>query len=785
MPDPSDTSDTRGTNPLLEITFAIPFDRIRAEHVEPAAKALLDDARAQLKRIGAISGPRTFENTLAPLDAATERLDTAMTVVSHLESVMSTSDLRNAYNAVQPEVSAFYASIPLDADLWRALKAYAETDDAKALTGTKRRYLERTLDSFRRRGADLDDGGKKRLEAITRELSELTTKYSQNVVDATAAFELYIDDEANLKGLPDSAKDAARQSADSKKKPGWRFTLFAPSMIPLLTYLEDRKIRESVYRAYNSRATEGAIDNRPLITRILELRNEEASLLGFSDFADFVLHDRMAKTGEHARAFVEDLTEKTRAAFARENERLHEFRREIEGDGAPRIEPWDVGYYAEKQRRALYDFDEEELRPYFSVDRVLEGLFQTAHRLYGIKIKPTDALPTWHPSVRAFDIHDEDGTRLGSFYSDLFPREEKRGGAWMNGLITGMLDAGASSPHLGLISANVTPPIGDKPALLVHDEVETLFHEFGHLLHHSLSKVEVRTLAGTNVAWDFVELPSQIMENWCWERSALDLFAHHHETNRSIPADLFEKMQRARKYRSANAMMRQLGFAAVDLALHIDYAAKDGDVVDYARTLMQHYAPAPYPNDYAFIASFNHLFASEVGYAAGYYSYKWAEVLDADAFTRFMKEGVFSRIVGEDFRRKILERGNGADPMELYKGFMGREPLLDPLLDRLGLLEPKEQKSVFNNPDAVREQLQLPAVVFYSFVGESSDRYHQRLDEIIQRIVGEENIRGRTRHPSAKGKYTAYRFEIFHERFDDVEAIYREVGALPGTRFVL
>jgi oligopeptidase A len=783
MSDPSDTADT---NPLLSIEFAIPFDRLRPEHVEPAAKALLADARAQLQRIAALEGPRTYENTLGALDLATERLETAMTVVSHLESVVSTPQLRSAYNAVQPEVSAFYASIPLDADLWRALKAYAETDQAKQLTGTRRRYLEKTLDSFKRHGADLDEAGKRRLEEITRELSERTTKYAQNVVDATAGFELYVEDESKLKGLPDSAIQAARASAESKGKPGWRFTLQAPSMVPLLTYLADAAIRERVYRAYNARATAGTIDNRPLLDRILELRKEQAQLLGFKDFADFVLHDRMAKEGARARAFVEDLTEKTKVAFARENEALTAFRKKIEGDEANAIEPWDVAFYAEKERRALYDFDEEELRPYFAVDRVLEGLFRTAERLYGIRIEPTSALPTWNPAVRAFDIFDEDGTWLGSFYADLFPREEKRGGAWMNGLITGLAKDGEYKPHLGLISANVTPPIGDKPALLTHDEVETLFHEFGHLLHHSLSRVDVRTLAGTNVAWDFVELPSQIMENWCWERPALDLFARHHETGQAIPDELFQKMQRARKYRSANAMMRQLGFAAVDLALHVDYAPeRDGDVVAYSRALMQRYAPVKYPDDYAFIASFNHLFASEVGYAAGYYSYKWAEVLDADAFTRFAKEGIFSRTVGEDFRRKLLERGNGADPMDLYKDFMGREPSLDPLLSRLGLLEKLGPRSVFQNPDAVREHLQLPAVVFYSFVGDSSERYQRTLETIIERIVGAKNVRGRTTRPSSQGKYTAYRFEVFHENFDDVEAIYREVGALPGTRFVL
>lgn len=821
MPDPnaanpaSAHASPASANPLLELSFAIPFDRIRPEHVEPAARALLADARVRLKAIvetvdratapaataGTTDGPAdapsstpagaggrslSYEEVLGALDRATERLDTAMGVISHLESVASTAELRAAYNAVQPEISAFFASIPLDAGLWRALKAYADTGEARALTGPRRRFLEKTLDDFRRQGAELDDAGKQRLEALTRELAQLTTRYSQNVVDSTAAFELYLEDERQLAGLPRSAIEAARVSAESKGRAGWRFTLQAPSMIPLLTYLEDASIREKVYRAYNARATAGELDNRPLIARILELRREQAALLGFASFADLVLHDRMAKEGARAREFVRDLTQRTRSAFDRENAALDAFRKTLEGAGAPPAAPWDVAFYAEKQRRELYDFDEEELRPYFPVGQVLEGLFETATRLYGVRIVPRRDLPLWNEAVRAFDILDTDGTRLGSFYADLYPREEKRGGAWMNGLITGVASGAGATPHLGLICANVTPPVGDKPALLNHNEVQTLFHEFGHLLHHCLSRVEVRSLAGTNVAWDFVELPSQIMENWCWEREALDLFARHHQTGATIPDALLEKMQRARTYRAGNATMRQLGFAAVDLALHIDYDAnRDGPAVDYARQLMQAYAPARYPDDYAFIASFGHLFAHEVGYAAGYYSYKWAEVLDADAFTRFSREGVFSRAVGEDFRRKVLERGNGADPMELYRSFMGRDPSLDALLARSGLLEAPARASVFRNPDAVREQLQLPAVVFYSFVGEASEGYQVRLEEIIVRLVGEAHVRSRTRHPSAHGKYAAYRFEVFHERFEDVEAIYREVGALPGTRFVL
>ncbi len=674
-------------NPLLGLGMRIPFDGITAEHVRPAIGQLLEEAKAAVKAIVDFDGARTYANTLSALDDATEPLELAMTVVGHLESVATTDALRDAYNEVKPEVSSFYAGLPLDAGLYRALKDFAATDEAKALTGEQRRFLDNTLDDFKRHGAELPEEGKKRLDAITRELAEITSKYAQNVLDETAAYELIVEDESRLAGLPEGAKEAARASAESKGKAGWRFTLQAPSMIPALTHLEDRGIREQLYRAYNTRASAGERDNRGHIGRIVALRREKAKLLGYATFADLVLADRMAKTGKAALDFVQDLERRTRPAFDTENDALLAFAREREGDQDLALEPWDIGFYSEKQRIALYDFDEEALRPYFPMEAVIDGMFETAKRLYGVTVRENTDLPTWHETVKAYDLVDEDGAPLGAFYSDMFPREEKRGGAWMNGLISGVVKGGRVSPHLGLICGNLTPPVGNKPSLLLHSEVETLFHEFGHLLHHMLSRVEVRSLAGTNVAWDFVELPSQIMENWCWEKEALDLFARHYETNAPIPAELFDKMQRARTYRAAYAQMRQLGFATVDLLVHEAWDAdQDGDILAYSRDVMQRFAPVPYPADYAFICSFGHLFASAVGYAAGYYSYKWAEVLDADAFTRFSKEGVFNAEVGRAFRDRVLARGDGDDPMKLYQDFMGREPSLDPLLVRSGLL---------------------------------------------------------------------------------------------------
>ncbi|HTS66625.1 MAG TPA: M3 family metallopeptidase [Candidatus Acidoferrales bacterium] len=678
--------ETLASNPLLEVRFRIPFDSIRAEHVEPAAAELLRQTRERLAALAESSGPRTYANTMRALDDLTEPLDWAMGVVRHLESVATYPELRAAFNAVQPEVSAFYTGIPLNAGLWGNIKSFAATSEAAALGGERRRYLQKTVDTFRRHGADLDAPGKKRLEELDVELTQITTKFAENVLDSTNAFELVITDERGLAGLPPTAVGSARQSAERKGMAGWRFTLQAPDYFAIMTYLQDAAVRRQVYEAFSVRATEEGRDNRPLVARILELRREKAALLGFRDFADLVLEDRMAHTGSQALAFLEDLKARTERRFAEENRELLDFRRSLEGDGAPEIAPWDVAYYAEKQRAALYDFDEEALRPYFPMERVVAGLFDLVHRLYAIRVEEEAGVPVWDPAVRYYNVRDENGEALGGFYADWYPRENKRGGAWMDALITGGPGGGGFRPHLGLICGNLTPPVGGRSALLTHREVETIFHEFGHLLHHLLSRVETRSLAGTSVAWDFVELPSQIMENWCWEREALDLFARHYETGEPIPYELFQKMKRARTFRGANAQMRQLGFGFIDLAMHTRYdPARDGDVTGYSRRLLQEFSPAPLPANHAMIAAFTHLFANPVGYGAGYYSYKWAEVLDADAFTRFRDRGIFSREVGAEFRGRILSRGDSEDPAQLYRDFMGRDPDPQALLARSGL----------------------------------------------------------------------------------------------------
>jgi oligopeptidase A len=674
--------DALATTPLLEQQLPIQFQLVKAEEVEPAIHSLVEEMKERVNALGK-TAPKTYEGVLMGLDSVTEPLDYAMSIVRHLESVTTTPELRAAYNAIQGPVSMFYTSIPLNETLWNAVKSVEESAEAKKLTGLHARHLQKTVKGFRRAGADLDTAGKAELERLDVELTTVTTKFAQNVLDATNAYELILTEEAQLAGLPESARSAARESAKAKGKEGWRITLQGPSYTAAMTYLDDRETRRDLWEASNTRATKDGLDNRELILQILKLRRAKAKLLGYQDFADLVLEERMAHGGEQAQAFVEDLKEKTQPFFAKENESLAAIAAEYQ---YPTVEAWDIAYLAEKQRVALYAFDDEELRPYFQLDKVVAGMFDIFSVVLGIKVTEEPAVQGWDPDVKYYRVNDaKTGMLLGGFYADWFPRENKRGGAWMDSLVTGNPDTG--KPHIGLMCGNLTPPVGDMPALLTHREVETIFHEFGHLLHHVLSRVEVRGLCGTNVPWDFVELPSQIMENWCMEREALNQFARHYQTNAPIPDELFEKMLRAKNFRSANAQMRQLGFGMVDLKLHREFDPDSGaDVMAFAREILAEFTPASLPPHYGMIASFTHLFASPVAYGAGYYSYKWAEVLDADAFSRFRREGIFNSRTGAEYRRNILERGDSEDPAQLYRQFMGRDPDANALLERLGLL---------------------------------------------------------------------------------------------------
>ena len=686
--------------PFLDDKFQIAWSELKPESIVFDITEAIEIAQNQVDLISQpcpAGDELTFENTLIALESAYESLSRPWGLVSHLDSVSNSDPLREAYNAMLPKVSEFYSKVPLNSGLWNRIKAYSETEEAKSLSGTRLRFLEETLSDFQNSGADLPSEDKSRLMQIESELAQKTQKYSENVLDSTNQWELIVDNEEDLSGLPENSKAAALENAKSKEigseeNPKWRFTLQAPSYFPVLEHVHSDSIRKKVWEGTCSIGASGDYDNSNLVWEILELRQKKAELLGKKNFADQVLQRRMAKSGATALAFVEDLHQRTKPFFDVETEELEKYKAQVDGGESSAMEPWEIAYWSEKRRKAEYDFDDEELRPYFSMEKVIDGMFSIATKIFGIRINQPENQPeVWHEEVKFYVIHDEDsGAHLGSFYTDWFPRESKRSGAWMNYLRTGEPQAdGTRSPHLGLMCGNMTPPVAGSPALLKHDEVETVFHEFGHLLHHLLGEVEVKSLNGVNVAWDFVELPSQIMENFCWDRQSLDLFALHHETGDPIPDDLYQKMMAARNYRSATAMMRQLSLGKLDLELHINEAqtaSENKNLNDLTESLLSEYSIPTLTRPSTMARRFGHLFASPTGYAAAYYSYKWAEVLDADAFTRFSKEGIMNPDTGRDFREKILSKGNSDDPKTLFHNFMGREPDPEALLIRSGLV---------------------------------------------------------------------------------------------------
>jgi oligopeptidase A len=701
------------SQPFLDPSFHVHWSRLTPDAVETDITAALARAEEALNQvIDQDRGKLSFQTVVLAYEEALRELNESWGLVTHLDSVCNSQALREAHNKMLPAVSAFFAKIPLNPHLWDLLLTYSNTEEAKSLTGTKRRAVDELLAYFRQHGAELPPEKKKRLEELESELSQATQKYSENVLDSTNAWELILDNTDHLKGLPPSAIEAARADAAAKglgtsEAPRYRFTLKQPSLIPVMEHLDDTSIRRQAWEG-STMVGRGSFDNTELIWKILRLRHEKAQLLGKPQFADYILERRMAKTGNTALHFTEQLHDKVKAMFDREVIALQEYRADKMQEPVRLLEPWETAYWSEKRRREQYDFDAEELRPYFSVDNVLNGMFRLAERLFDIRISqretvfeepgkhaPSSSSPAepgpvevWHPEVKFYEVRNHNGAHIGSFFADWHPRDSKRGGAWMNYLKGGWPgDAeNARRPHLGLICGNMTPPVDGKPALLTHDEVCTIFHEFGHLLHQLLGEVEVPSLNGVNVAWDFVELPSQLMENFCWERESLDFFAHHHETKAPIPEPLFKKMIAARNYMSAVAMMRQLSFGKLDLELHMHHAADEkADLDTLSRRILSDYLFPTKTEPPTMARRFGHLFSSPTGYAASYYSYKWAEVLDADAFTRFQKEGVLNPTVGHALRNCILSRGNSEDPAKLFRDFMGRDPDPNALLARAGL----------------------------------------------------------------------------------------------------
>ncbi len=667
------------TNPLLLDLERIAFDRIEASHVVPGVRQILGEARTSIDELCAGSVPPTYADTIMCLDDLMERVKTRIGPVTHLLSVAETADLRAAFNEVLPEITEFWTRITLNEPLWNRLEALAETDEAAGLAGIESRHLETVLRDFRRAGAELPLEGKDRLSAIRLKISQLERRFSENVLDATNAYSLVVTDEARLGGVPAADKEQARRKAAEAGEEGWLLTLDYPSFEPMVKYAVDQSLRKELFDAYVARCKDGEFSNVEIIRRLLELRRDLATVLGYADFPDFRLEDHMAKTGGAAFEFVQELTERTRPYWARDMEELRAHARTL---GLDDLYPWDAAYVGEDLRRARYDIDDEAIRPYFPLDRVMDGLFEVARRVFGLVVQRRKIAEVWHPDVLFYDMLEEaDGTHLGSFYADWHPRREKRHGAWMNDLSTGGPTAEGFVPHLGIIAGNLTPPKGETPSLLTHREVETIFHEFGHLLHHLTSRVPIAPMAGINVAWDFVEFPSQIMENWTWEAEALPLFSGHFETGEPLPDELYQRMSRARRFMGGWRQMRQLSFGFLDLRLHSDDTlSTEADVLHHIEMLLGDYVPCPAFAKAHTTASFTHIFSG--GYAAAYYSYLWSEVLEADAFGRFRESGIFSREVGRAYLDSILTRGDSDDPEVLFQDFMGRDPDQQALLDR-------------------------------------------------------------------------------------------------------
>lgn len=674
-------------NPLLDAHRLPPFSQIQPDHVVPAIDTILSENRQRIADIVAHVQQHdvTVENFLLPFEELNDRLSNAWSPVGHLNGVLNSEALRTAYNTCLPKLSEYGTELGQHKGLYQAyvqLKENAYTN----LTTAQKKVVDNALRDFHLSGIDLPPEQQKRYGEISKRLSELTSKYSENVLDCTNAFSKHITDESQLAGLPDTQKQAAQIAAQKQKKDGWLLTLDIPVYIAVMTYCDNRDLRREFYEAYNTKASDqgpfaGKYDNNPLMQEILALRHELAQLLGFQNYAERSIATKMTESTEQVLEFLHDLAAKAKPAARQEYRELHEFA--VDYCNAEDLEAWDVSYYAEKLRQHRFDISQEALRPWFPLEKVLEGLFEISRRLFDVTFKLDDGIDRYHPDVRFYRVF-EAGEEIAGFYFDLFARANKRGGAWMDECrVRRRTSKGELQLPVAYLTCNFNGPVGDKPALLTHNEVTTLFHEFGHGLHHMLTKVEEGPVSGINgVAWDAVELPSQFLENWCWEKDAIPLITGHFETGEPLPQDMLDKMLAAKNFQSAMMMVRQLEFSIFDFRIHLEY--KPGiDIHAVLEDVRKQVAVIKPPAFNRFECSFSHIFAG--GYAAGYYSYKWAEVLSADAFSRFEEEGIFNGETGRSFRENILEKGGEEEPMELFKKFRGREPKVDALLKHSGL----------------------------------------------------------------------------------------------------
>ena len=676
-------------NHLLDTTQLPAFSKISASDVEPALDLCLQENRELLKNLIGTTPEPNWDNFIQPLESAENRLSRIWSPVSHMNAVVNTPELREAYNGSLPKLSEYSAEMGQNKAFFKAMQSIQERQDTLGLNSAQRKSLNDALQGFKRSGIDLDDEKQERFKAISQSLSQLSSKFSDNVLDATTDWMLQINSIEKLKGLPESALNAAAQSAKQRGMDGWLLTLEFPSFHAVMTYADDRALRETIYKAYTTRASDQAentsFDNSQNMADILKLRQEEAQLLGFNHYADYSVDVKMAESPEQIINFLEELAEKSHPHAVREFAELAEFAQaEL---GLNELKAWDVSYASDKLKQKLFDFSSEDLKPYFPADHVLDGLFRLVESLYNIKIEQQSDFDTWHPDVRFYEIMNTDGIVQAQFYLDLYARQHKRGGAWMADCCSRFRSDNGLQIPVAFMTCNSSSPTGDKPALFTHDEVITLFHEFGHGLHHMLTEVDYLGISGiSGVEWDAVELPSQFMENWCWQREALDLFAAHYQTGEKIPDELFEKIKAAQHFQSAMGMVRQLEFSLFDLRIHMDTTIETPEqiqtILDETRKQVS-VVPAPKFN--RFQNGFTHIFAG--GYAAGYYSYKWAEVLSADAFARFEEEGLFSPQVGEDFLSNVLQQGGSRPAMESFVAFRGREPSVDALLRHNGLTE--------------------------------------------------------------------------------------------------
>ena len=673
-------------NPLLHFCGLPHFDQVKPEHVTPAVDQLLQEGRSLLARLESETSDPTWDSFVRPLEDVEERLGRAWSQVSHMNSVVNSPELREAYNANLTKLTAFYADLSQNEALYARYKQLRASSGFESYSPARKKIVENELRDFRLGGAELPQDKKARFKAIQEELSAVSAKFEENIMDATDAYALFVEDSSRLAGIPDDALQAAREAAEKESKPGWKFTLHFPSYMPVLQYADDRKLREELYYAYATRASEFGkpeLDNTALIVQILRLRQEAAHLLGFNNYAEDSLATKMAQTPAQVMEFLRDLAARAKPFARRDMAELREVAVKL---GLEEMQAWDVAYVSEKLREQRYAFSDQEVKQYFPEPQVLQGLFRVISTLYGVQVRKAHA-PVWHADVGFYEIVDRDGQLVGQFYLDLYARDKKRGGAWMDEAITRRRKAHGIETPVAFLTCNFSPPVGGKPALFTHDEVITLFHEFGHGLHHLLTQVEEYGVSGIKgVEWDAVELPSQFMENFCWEWDVLRHMTKHVDSGAHLPRELFNKMVAAKNFQAGMQTVRQIEFSLFDMRLHCEFdphGSKSAlDLLNEVRSEVAVVFPPPYNR---FPNNFSHIFAG--GYAAGYYSYKWAEVLSADAYSLFEENGVLSEETGRRFWSEILAQGGARPALESFVAFRGREPTLDALLRHNGMVE--------------------------------------------------------------------------------------------------